>query len=125
MKIWVGLSIGSGAMLNEGIENLTDLVKVGIVFLSVKYRRDRLGAILIAGTMVITGISLGMEGINSLFAGGAITVTVEAFYVSSVSFALNYMLVSLKTVVGRTSGNLALLSDAKDNENHIKIDWRG
>jgi len=48
-ELWVGWMIGSGGLFSEGVENLTDLFKVGIIGLSVRFNRDRLGAIVIIG----------------------------------------------------------------------------
>jgi len=120
-KIWVGLSIGSEGMLSEGIENGTDLIKVGIIALSIKFRRDKIGAIIIIGLLLVTGITLALGAIESLLINEAITVTVQAYFITSISIILNIALITTKVVVGRMSGNLSLLSDAKDNELHTKI----
>ncbi|MFX1484477.1 MAG: hypothetical protein ACFFCP_14960, partial [Promethearchaeota archaeon] len=34
LKLWIGINIGSRAMMTDGLENLTDLVVVGIIALS-------------------------------------------------------------------------------------------
>ena len=46
-KIVIGINNGSDALFNEGIENFTDIIKIGIIFLSIRFRKDKLGAILI------------------------------------------------------------------------------
>ncbi|MFX1486103.1 MAG: cation diffusion facilitator family transporter [Promethearchaeota archaeon] len=121
IEIWIASNIGSNAMFFEGIEKLTDLVKVPIIGLSVRYKRDRAGAIMIIGLMTITGGSLAQGAIVSLLVNEPISVTVEAYLVSGLSILFNFGLVYMKTAVGRMSGNLSLLSDAKDNEAHLKI----
>ena len=52
VKIWIGLSIQSDAILSEGIENLTDLLVVGIIAFSIRFNRDRLGALVIIMVMI-------------------------------------------------------------------------
>ena len=120
-KLYVGAMVGSSAMSFEGIENLTDLIKVGIVGLSVRYQRDRLGAIVIVGLMLFTGVTLAIDGALGLFANEPINVNFYAFLISFLSIGMNVWLILHKTIVGKMTGNLAFLSDAKDNAAHIKL----
>ncbi|MFW9934559.1 MAG: cation transporter [Candidatus Thorarchaeota archaeon] len=120
-KLYVGALVGSSAMSFEGIENLTDLVKVVIVGLSVRYQRDRFGAIIIVGLMLFTGATLAFDGALGLFANEPLTVNFYAFLISFLSIGMNFWLILHKTVVGKMTGNLAFLSDAKDNTAHIKL----
>ncbi len=120
-KLYVGSIVGSSAMTFEGIENLTDLVKVGIVGLSVRYQRDRLGAIVIVGLMLFTGVTLAIDGALGLLANEPINVNFYAFLISFLSIGMNVWLMLHKTVVGKMTNNLAFLSDAKDNGAHIKL----
>ncbi len=120
-KLYVGALVGSSAMYFEGIENLTDLVKVVIVGLSVRYQRDRFGAIIIVGLMLFTGVTLAFDGALGLLANEPITINFYAFLISFLSIGMNFWLILHKTIVGKMTGNLAFLSDAKDNAAHIKL----
>ncbi len=120
-KLWVGQSIGSRAMMTDGLENLTDLVVVGIIALSLRYERDRLGAIAIMVFMLISGSLLGLNAFLRLLAAEEMSVTFWGYIVAAFSIAVNYGLIWFKTLVGRMSGNLALLSDAKEDQTHIRI----
>jgi Co/Zn/Cd efflux system component len=121
LQMWMGLSIRSDAMFFDGVEKLTDLTKVGIIGLSLRYQRDRLAAIVIIILMALTGGALLYGGLLALLAPEPITVTVEAYLISALAILSNAGLVQMKTASARMSGNLALLSDAKDNSAHIKI----
>ncbi|KXH76830.1 MAG: hypothetical protein AM326_06525 [Candidatus Thorarchaeota archaeon SMTZ-45] len=121
LKLWIGFSIGSRAMMNDGLENLTDLVVVGIIALSLKYERDRLGAIAIMVFMLISGSLLGYNAILRLITAEEINVTFWGYVVTALSIAMTYGLIRYKTLVGRMSGNLALVSDAKEDQTHIRI----
>jgi hypothetical protein len=121
LKLWVGLSIQSNAMVTEGLENFTDLIVVGILALSLKYKKDRLGAIAIIIFMLITGFGLAWGSVQALLANEEINVSIYAYWVECVSLAFNVMLIFWKMAVGRNSGNLALLSDAKEDTTHLKV----
>jgi len=71
--------------------------------------------------MVVTGVSLGWSAITGLLANEPVAVNVYAYLVAMLSIGLNVVLVMFKLMMGRMTGNLALLSDAKDNEINIKI----
>jgi Co/Zn/Cd efflux system component len=121
LKLWIGSTIGSRAMMTDGLENLTDLVVVGIIALSLRYKRDRLGAIAIMFFMLISGILLGYNAILRLLSPEEISVTFWGYLVAVFSIGMNYCLIWLKTLVGRMRGNLALVSDAKEDQTHIRI----
>ena len=121
LKISTGLSLGSRAMVNDGLESLTDLVVVGIIAFSLKYKRDRLGAIAIMAFMLISGSLLGINGLLRLLSPEEISASYSGYIVVILSIVLNLGLIWYKTLVGRMSGNLALVSDAKEDQSHIRI----
>lgn len=122
LKIFTGLQLGSQAMLTEGFENLTDLIKIGIiVVLSFILKKDKLASIIIIGMMLFTGFSLIWSGIESLLNPTTIVPTVQAYIIGIVSIVLNVGLLFIKSMVGRISGNLSLLSDSKDALLNIRI----
>ena len=121
VKLWIGTTIGSRAMMTDGLENLTDLVVVGIIAFSLRYERDRFGAIAIMVFMLISGTLLSYNGILRLISPEEISVTFLAYLVAVFSIGMNYALIHYKTLVGRMTGNLALVSDAKEDQTHIRI----
>ncbi|MGY5877245.1 MAG: cation transporter [Candidatus Thorarchaeota archaeon] len=120
-KVWIGSLVGSHALLTDGLENLTDLVVVGIIALSLKYERDRLGAIFIMGFMMLSGSMLGYSAVMNLISPTVVETSYWAYIVTLLSIAANFMLIWYKTTVGRMTGNLALVSDAKEDGTHIRI----
>lgn len=121
VKIWIGLSIQSDAILSEGIENLTDLLVVGIIAFSIRFNRDRLGALVIIMVMIITGALLTVGAIAGLLSNEPVQWSVQAYYVEFLSIVINKGLIWMKVMVGRSSGNLALIGDAKEDTSHIKV----
>jgi Co/Zn/Cd efflux system component len=121
LKLWTGFNIGSRAMITDGLENLTDLVVVGIISLSLRYERDRLGAIAIMIFMLVSGALLGYNGILRLLSPEEMSVTFWGYLLAVLSIGMNYGLIWYKTIVGRMTGNLALVSDAKEDQTHIRI----
>ena len=122
LKILVGMQLGSQAMLTEGFENLTDLIKIGIVgLIGIHFKKDKFASIIIISLMMFTGITLIWSGIEALIYLSPVVPTVEAYIIVIVSIALNAGLAFLKSMVGRSSGNLSLLSDSKDSLLNVRI----
>ncbi len=122
LKIFTGLQLGSQAMLSEGFENSTDLIKIGIVgLIGIQLKKDKLASIIIICLMMFTGVTLIWSGIEALIFLSPIVPTVESYIIGVVSIALNAGLAMLKSMVGRASGNLSLLSDSKDSLLNVRI----
>jgi len=119
LKILVGISSGSDALFNEGMENLTDIIKIFIITLSMKYNKDKLGSIMIIILMLFTGVNLVISSIFSLINSEIITPSYWIFILMFISILINMALLVLKNLVGKAEGNFSLLSDAKDNMNNI------
>ncbi len=121
-KILTGIQISSEGMFIEGLENLTDLIKIGIIsILSLKLKRDRLASLIIIGMMMFTGGTMIWSSIEALLNPAPIIPTIQAYFIGFISIALNAGLMWLKSITGRASGNLSLLSDSKDSELNIEI----
>ncbi|MFW9939486.1 MAG: cation transporter [Candidatus Thorarchaeota archaeon] len=121
LKIITGLISGSDALFNEGIENFTDIIKIFIITLSIKLKKDKLGAILIIVLMLITGINLVISSIFSLIQASIVNPSYFSFILMFLSILINLMLLILKNFVGKLQANFALLSDAKDNVINIRL----
>jgi len=121
LKIIIGLNSGSDALFNEGIENFTDIIKVFIIFFSIKFKKDKQGSLIIIILMLFTGISLVISSFFSLINTEIITPNYFTFVLMFLSIIINFILLFLKNFVGKLSGNFSLLSDAKDNRNNIRL----
>ncbi|TFG27140.1 MAG: hypothetical protein EU532_08175, partial [Promethearchaeota archaeon] len=122
LKLIVGLQLASQGMINEGIENLTDLIKIALIYLiGFRLKKDKLASVIIILLMMLTGLILIWSGIEALLNPRPIIPTVQAYMICFVSIILNLALMYLKSLVGRISGNLSLLSDSKDSGLNVKI----
>ncbi|MFX1409319.1 MAG: cation transporter [Promethearchaeota archaeon] len=122
LKILTGLQLDSQGMLTEGFENLTDLMKIGIIgIIGLKLKKDKFASIIIILLMMFTGAALIWSGIESLIRQETIIPNVQAYVIGFVSMAMNAGLMYLKGLVGRNSGNLYILSDSKDSELNVKL----
>ncbi|MFX1377411.1 MAG: cation transporter [Promethearchaeota archaeon] len=124
LKIVLGIQLASQGMITEGFENLTDLVKIGIIgIVSLKLKKDRPASLMIIFLMLITGVTMVWSGIEALFNQTPITPTVQSYLLGFTSMSINAGFMFLKGIVGRNSGNLSLLSDSKDSELNVKISF--
>ncbi|MFX1345486.1 MAG: cation transporter [Promethearchaeota archaeon] len=124
LKIILGIQLSSQGMITEGFENLTDIIKIGIIgILSLRLKKDMLASAIIIFMMMFTGATMIWSGVEALFNPTPITPTVQSYLVGFFSMGINGGLMFLKGIVGRNSGNLSLLSDSKDSELNIKISF--
>jgi Co/Zn/Cd efflux system component len=122
LKIIFGLQLSSQGMLTDGFENLTDLIKIGIIgIIGLRLKKDKVASIIIITLMMVTGGTLVWSGIESLIEPSPVVPSIQAYFVSILSIFLNLGLVSLKSMVGRASGNLSFLSDSKDSALNVQI----
>ncbi|MFX1308064.1 MAG: cation diffusion facilitator family transporter [Promethearchaeota archaeon] len=122
LKIFTGIDLASQGMITEGFENLTDLIKIGIIgILGIKFKKDRLASIIIILLMLFTGGSLIWSSIEALLNPVNITPTIQSYIIGFVSILGNTGLLFLKGMVGRISGNLSFLSDSKDSALNVKL----
>jgi hypothetical protein len=120
-KLVIGFSVGSHAMITDGLENTTDLIVIGIITASLKTGKDRLGATAIMLFMLVSGCLLGYNAIESLLNPSIVEVNYSAYVITIISLGITKLIIWYKTLVGRMTGTLALISDAKETSNHIKI----
>jgi Co/Zn/Cd efflux system component len=124
LKISFGLTTRSNGLFSDGIENFTDLIKIGIIVLSIRYAKDRLGSIGIMIMMIYAGIILCYTSIASLIKTPFISagsINGIGFFIAVLSLALNAILLKYKFFVGKRTGNLSILSDAKDSAHNMQI----
>lgn len=122
LKITIGFQLASQGMISEGFENFTDLIKIGIIFLlAFILKKDKLASVIIIGIMLITGVGLVWSSIIALFNPAPIVPTIQSYLIGGFSIVINYGLMYAKSLIGRTSGNLSLLSDSKDSELNVRI----
>ncbi|TXT61340.1 MAG: conserved membrane protein of unknown function [Promethearchaeota archaeon] len=122
LKIFIGYQLSSQAMISEGFENLSDFIKIVIIFaIGIKLGKDKTASILIIFLMLFTGGTMIWSSINALLDLSPINPTVQAFLISFLSIVFNYGLMYVKGLVGRISGNLSLLSDSKDSQLNVMI----
>ena len=122
LKIITGIQISSQGMITDGFENLTDLIKVGVILIiSLQLKKDKLASIIILLMMLFTGAGLIWSSIEALLFPSVIIPTVQGYFIIFLSILLNLGLMFLKGLVGKTSGNLSLISDSKDSKLNMLI----
>ncbi|TFG00398.1 MAG: hypothetical protein EU541_02405 [Promethearchaeota archaeon] len=121
VKILFGISINSQGMVSEGLENFTDLIKIAIIYAGLRFNKDRIASILIILLMMLTGIIMIFSNLSALFRPEAFRPNIESYIIIGISILINYILMYYKGLVGRSSGNLSLLSDSKDSEINVLI----
>jgi len=126
MKLLVGLLSGSVGLLADGADATVDTASAAVVWMTLRMKKEALGALVIVAMMFATACTIGYESVTRLvdavertllpISGPYLVIAVEV--VALFSAVLLYL---YQRAAGRRSGSLALISQSVDSRNHIFV----
>ncbi len=120
LKIFVGV-FNSESLLADGFENFLDVLAVVLIAFGIKYNKERVVNIIIAGLMFFTAITLFFDSFLLLFHPEPISNSFIIICISILSLFLNTYLRILKNFVGKKNRNSSLVASAIDSKINIYI----
>ncbi len=120
LKIFVGF-FNSKSLLADGFENFLDVLAVVLIGLGIKYDKEKITNIIIAGLMSFTAITLFYDSFLLLFHPEPISNSIIIISISIISIFLNTYLRTLKNFVGKKNRNSSLVASAIDSKINIYI----
>ncbi|HRW35962.1 MAG TPA: cation transporter [Thermotogota bacterium] len=125
-KLLTGLMTSSVGLIADGTDAALDTLTAGVVFWSVKRKKELIGSFVIIAMMLVTAVGLGFDSVSSIldvFRGKSDRM-VRPFLVigvEGVSLLFAYFLMLYQRFVGKKSRSLALISQSVDSKNHIFV----
>ncbi len=127
MKAVVGILSGSIALLADAIHSLSDILASLSVYIGLKlsqkqpdqkfpygyYKFETLSSLIISVIIVLTGLQITIESINSIITPKPITIPLIAIMVALISVLVSFLLAKYKDKVGTEIGSPALINDGK------------
>ena len=127
IKIIAGFMINSVALIADGIHSTTDFMSSLAVFFGVRlakkpvdkehpyghYAAETISGLVVVFVMIISGIWIIYDGVNSIIHQEMIEIGIIGFIVVGVSIILNEAMARLKFKYGKKEQSIALIADAE------------
>ncbi|MFP4461395.1 MAG: cation diffusion facilitator family transporter, partial [Thermotogota bacterium] len=126
LKLLTGFITGSVGLIADGTDAALDTLTAGVVFWSVKKKREVIGSFVIIAMMFVTAIGLGFDSFSSIVDAirgdsESIVRPVLVIIVESVALVFAWLLMVYQRFVGKKRRSLALISQSVDSKNHIYV----
>jgi Co/Zn/Cd efflux system component len=118
-KLGVGLLSRSAGLLADGIDNTVDTISSVLVWLGIKFDRERLVSIFIIVMMFVSAAGIAFESYNKIVSPEPVLNAAAAFSVSAVCGILMLLLSAYQYFIGRRNLSFAIMCQAVDSRNHF------
>ena len=119
VKCGFGALFHSAGLLSDGIDNGVDTVSSVLVWLGIKFDREKLSSYLVIIMMFISLIGIAVASINKITEPAPVREGPAAFVVSGLCGILMLFLSIYQYVVGRRNSIFALMCQSVDSRNHF------
>lgn len=121
IKLAFGLLSNSAGLIADGIDNTVDTLSSFLVWVGIKYGKERVVSIFILITMFVSVGGVALATYKKVAHPGPITEGPVAFVVSAMCGLLMLGLSSYQYMAGKRNCNLAILCQAADSRNHFLV----
>lgn len=121
LKLAAGVASGSMGLLSDGTDTLLDGLSSVLVYLGLKFDKERYVNVVLVLLMMVVGVSLTVEVIRRLLQPVQPEVDLLSFAAALVSAVICLGLGQYQRYVGARSGSLALISQSIDSRNHVVV----
>jgi len=121
VKLPAGLLSGSVGLLNDSFDTLLDLLSSLLVYLGVRYNRERLISTLLVVSMLVTGGFTLFEAVRRFFVPYLPKVDWFPFAAAGLSALTGLGLSTYQRYVGLHSGSMAFIAESIDARNHVIV----
>jgi Co/Zn/Cd efflux system component len=119
LKLSVGFLSRSAGLTADGIDNAVDTLSSLLVWLGIKYDKEKLVSVFILITMFVSVGGVGLATLDKIVHPGPIEEGLIAFVVSGVLGLVMLGLSSYQYLVGKRRSNFAIMCQAVDSRNHF------
>jgi hypothetical protein len=121
VKLPAGLLSGSVGLLNDSFDTILDFVSSLLVYLGVRFNRERIASIMLVACMTATSGFTLYEAVRRIFVVHVPRVEWFPFFAALLSAASGLSLWQYQRYVGRRSGSMAFIAESVDSRNHVFV----
>jgi len=119
LKLFFGFISGSAGLIADGIDNTVDTISSLLVWLGIKYDRERLVSIFVVVMMFISVGGIATAFFNKIMYPGHVEQGLSAFLVSALCGLLMLLLSAYQYMTGTKTSNFAIICQSVDSRNHF------
>jgi len=119
LKLSIGFLSRSAGLFADGIDNAVDTLSSLLVWLGIKYDKEKLVSTFILITMFVSVGGVALATFHKILHPGPIQEGLIAFVVSGVCGLVMLGLSSYQYLVGKKRSNFAIMCQAVDSRNHF------
>jgi Co/Zn/Cd efflux system component len=119
LKLSIGFLSLSAGLIADGIDNAVDTLSSFLVWLGIKYDKEKLVSVFILITMFVSVGGVALATFNKIIHPGPIKEGLIAFVISAMCGLLMLGLSSYQYLVGKKRSNFAIMCQAVDSRNHF------
>jgi hypothetical protein len=121
IKLPAGLLSGSVGLLNDSADTILDLLSSLLVYLGIRFDRERLVSILLVVFMLATGGFTLYEAVHRFFTPYLPKVDWFPFAAAVLSALAGLMLWTYQRYIGVRNGLMAFIAESVDSRNHVIV----
>jgi hypothetical protein len=121
IKLPAGLLSGSVGLLNDSLDTILDLVSSLLVYLGLRFNRERLVSALLVVFMLVTGSLTLYEAVQRLVTPCVPKVDWFSFGAALLSAVAGLVLWTYQRYIGKSSGLMAFITESVDSRNHVIV----
>jgi multisubunit Na+/H+ antiporter MnhF subunit len=121
LKLVFGILSYSAGLIADGIDTAVDTISSVLVWLGIRYDRERLVSVFIVITMFASVGGVALATYHKLMHPGPVTDGLVTFAVSALCGLVMLGVSAYQYLVGKRRSNLAILCQAVDSRNHFMI----
>ena len=121
IKLPAGLISGSVGLLNDSFDTILDLVSSVLVYLGIRFNRERLVSIFLVAFMLITGGFTMYEAVHRILVPYVPEVDWFPFAAALISALAGLGLWTYQRYIGIHSGSMPFIAESVDSRNHVFV----
>jgi len=119
LKLGIGLLSRSAGLFADGIDNAVDTLSSLLVWLGIKYDREKMVSVFILLAMFLSVGGVALATVDKFLHLEPVKDGLTAFFVSLICGLIMLGLSSYQYIVGEKSSNLAIMCQSVDSRNHF------
>jgi len=119
LKVVFGIISHSAGLISDGIDTTVDTISSVLVWLGIKYDRERLVSVFIVITMFASVVGVALATYHKVIHPGPVSDGLAALAVSALCGLVMLGISAYQYLVGTRRSNLAILCQAVDSRNHF------
>ncbi|MEJ2724993.1 MAG: cation transporter [Deltaproteobacteria bacterium] len=119
LKLGIGFLSRSAGLIADGLDNTADTLSSFLVWVGIKYDKEKLASVFILVTMVLSAGGVAVATMGKISHPAPIREGLVAFVVSGLCGLLMLGLSAYQYLVSRKTSSLAIMCQAVDSRNHF------